>query len=356
MKRAYLSLGLGFLMIACAAADDAAPGAALAAVAEVVVYRDPTKVVCAGTLIAPDLVLTAKHCVMREVDTPWSAVGGSIELHFGPDAANPSYTARVNEVYACRLEEGGDYGVGCDMAVLRLTQRVPGIAPIPVSNASLAALVGSDFTTVSYGPPSRLRKQGTARLVAVEGKSLHALYATFDDLLAALEQVEGPEQVALGRAAYRTHYDQDLLASYEVRAGGADGNATIGAGDAGAPLLRLEGGRLTVSGLVSSPSLSRNGWGGSGAVYATFGPLARVMLDNAEHDPCVGLDSRGKCEGDVAIQCSKRQDGERRLIRTDCALVGQHCKIKFGPLACGDRPETTCARTHEATLLAPSMS
>ena len=63
-----------------------------------------------------------------------------------------------------------------------------------------------------------------------------------------------------------------------------------------------------------------------------FGPEALTFLDQAKQwvDPCEDLTTLGRCDGDTVLRCTKRDEGERRSIETDCSLFGQTCALTPG--------------------------
>jgi hypothetical protein len=62
-----------------------------------------------------------------------------------------------------------------------------------------------------------------------------------------------------------------------------------------------------------------------GAVYAVPGQSAQDLIKASLTDPCDGVPALGRCEGDVAVRCTNADEGPRRVTRTDCAGLLQHC-------------------------------
>lgn len=117
---------------------------------------------CTGTLIAPQLVLTAAHCVKDP------RLGSDLEVLFGSDAAAPD--ARVQRVAAVHTHP--DYradGDAADLAILVLAEAAP-VAPVPLGSASLAGAAGRSVRIVGFGQtrasgePPRTKRSGTARI------------------------------------------------------------------------------------------------------------------------------------------------------------------------------------------------
>jgi hypothetical protein len=164
------------------------------------------------------------------------------------------------------------------------------------------------------------------KLQATSGPGLHATFATYDAFAAFIDRTEGAGFVASQDAFYRQRYDQPLLDGYEAELGGADGNAQICHGDSGGPLLKAVDGKLAVYGVASTVvSGVKQVCENAGGVYATFGPDAQTLFAEITHDPCESLPAAGTCEGDVAVRCSRSDEGARRVLRTDCSLLAQRC-------------------------------
>lgn len=112
---------------------------------------------CTGTLVASDLVLTARHCV--EEDEP-------IEVAVGSDAVDAKAVANGRKVYM----PTGD-GDGNDIALVALDRRIVEIAPAVVRTTKPA--IGERAVAVGYGEdgdgavPERRRQRANIRIDAV---------------------------------------------------------------------------------------------------------------------------------------------------------------------------------------------
>jgi hypothetical protein len=55
-------------------------------------------------------------------------------------------------------------------------------------------------------------------------------------------------------------------------------------------------------------------------------------------DPCEGVSRQGECDGAAAVRCTGEGEGERRLVRIDCGLLGLACGVGAGhSVACTGR-------------------
>jgi V8-like Glu-specific endopeptidase len=100
---------------------------------------------CTGTLVAPNVVLTAAHCL--------PAVGGA--AFFGPDVDNFFDSRSVVEEFQSRDYDAGIFAGG-DMALVRLQSDAPAtVTPLPMNRTPLTQDdVGKDIRTVGYGRTS----------------------------------------------------------------------------------------------------------------------------------------------------------------------------------------------------------
>lgn len=93
-------------------------------------YRNqPSASICSGTLIAPDLILTAAHCYNSEAICPQASWVFSYN-----ESKTGRYEIKKNEVYRCKeiVFKSFDVENGADFAVIRLDRRVKKHSPVMI--------------------------------------------------------------------------------------------------------------------------------------------------------------------------------------------------------------------------------
>lgn len=305
---------------------------------------DSTDMFCTGTLISPRAVLTAKHCGVQtdQVQDDAGAVqtvetrfvdAAKVSFAIGPDKSHPTKVVEAESVELCNLYQGGVSTLGCDTAIYYLKEPITDIKPLKVAPGPLAAdSIGKRMVAIGYGRTSQTdatkygtRKLGNVTVRAVTGPFLSSVYPTVDQFLDAERADEGNAYVTAADAVLRQFYPTPLLDQYEAYAGNADGDVQVCSGDSGGPLLEKVDGELVVRGVASTVMSGVRLPCKMGVIYATFGPKAQDILKNAINDPCQGVPPEGRCDGDVAVRCTRVDEGPRRLVKVDCAAALQKC-------------------------------
>ena len=115
---------------------------------EVVFLYNTRGAACTATIVAPRLVLTAKHCVQNVSGAQSAAPASDFIVMVGSDVNRPQRTYRVQEV---RPAPGRwDLRDASDVAVLILATRATEV-PREIAFDSPGGLFGQQFTAVGYG-------------------------------------------------------------------------------------------------------------------------------------------------------------------------------------------------------------
>jgi hypothetical protein len=127
-------------------------------VAVVGITDDASGATCTGALIAPDLVLTAQHCV-----APVMNIGPCSQGTFGaPGSASSFYVttrpmftlnpADYHAVAEIRVPPGGDRFCGRDVVLLRLGAQVAASEAAPIApRLAPAVQVAEEYSAIGYG-------------------------------------------------------------------------------------------------------------------------------------------------------------------------------------------------------------
>lgn len=256
---------------------------------------------CTGTLVAPDIVLTAKHCVTQDATGASTFLADTehpIFFTVGPDASRPRRTIAVKSTKVAPVVDGGYADLGADVALVFLQEKITDIPPWKVDGSLIsAAREGQRYTAIGYGirdlhGAAGQRKIGRLTLQAAQGKPLPRLFKTFEDFQSYLRAQEGDAWVASQDARLRKFYNLQLLApkpgdvttlpaapGYEAYLGYGTKDVQPCSGDSGGPLVTKVAGSNVVVGVVSASFKGPSSPCSTlGEVYATFGPTVATFL------------------------------------------------------------------------------
>ena len=132
------------------------------------------RVFCTGTLVSPESILTAAHCIDEAGGDP------AVAAFFGNDAASTGTRIGVDS-YSTHPGWTGSLSGGHDLAVLHLISPQPLALIKPMNTADLAAHVGADYRVVGFGIHDRTTREldgkkrvGRMRIARLTGDYLEA--------------------------------------------------------------------------------------------------------------------------------------------------------------------------------------
>lgn len=123
---------------------------------------------CTGTLVAPDVVLTAAHCVLD--DRGRTSPVSQLAFVLGDDSAAPVASARVRAVHVHPGYAETDDTAEYDVAILQLQRALTQAEPLAVNCGALASssFVGRTLQMVGYGDTATRGSNNTRKWWASE--------------------------------------------------------------------------------------------------------------------------------------------------------------------------------------------
>ena len=329
------------------------------------VFIDPTTNVpspfCSSTLIAPETVVTAKHCaaIFPQIEN----AGFKLAWAVGPHASAPLELIPVVAADTSPGDVGGFVQMGRDVAVAYLEH--PSTIPPAVPKPGAEATVSRPMVSIGYGVFSAggssddQRRIGRETVAAQSGKVFEIMFGSFENFVEWEFTGQVTDEDFLANfppddptiAQLRALFDTQLLFDqHEVVTGLAASDTQSCFGDSGGPLAGFTNGHWETYGVVSGGLSSLRSACDFGTVYSTFGPDSLAFLQKAVTwtDPCGDVSAQGQCDGNVATRCeTSLVAGIRRLQTEDCAAQGLTCVASGAGVGCGAVPEPVAAQAPE---------
>ncbi|MBE3639401.1 trypsin-like serine peptidase [Mangrovicoccus algicola] len=226
---------------------------------------------CSGVLIAPDAVLTARHCADAAATETWSA-------GFMSGGTTTGYRVSAAASLSPAPDAGRAYFDGSDLTVFTLDGPVAGIDPLQVYSGPY--LIES-FAMVGWG------LYGTGTTGAVQGPSADHRGFAVNTLEAYLADRDGEVSLLLADFDNAAGTENSLVDHVGVPSDAAalDYEGLIAPGDSGGPMLLLRDGRWVVGGITTGilgyDEAADSDYGDVGVWTAISSAAARELVASA---------------------------------------------------------------------------
>ncbi len=183
MRRIAPALVASILGIACTAASasrteplvQGTPSSDASVLAVIHTRPTGTRQLCTGTLVAPTLVLTAKHCVYEDMGgAAWEPIPTSdLSVAIGDSVASATDEIAVTSIATTAGPyHDGDGAIGGDLALLTLASAPAGLVPHAITLGAPAVseairIVGFGYTEAGGAGTLGTRNEGSAGIVSV---------------------------------------------------------------------------------------------------------------------------------------------------------------------------------------------
>lgn len=280
---------------------------------------------CTGTLIAPDKVVTAAHCV--------SGVSASrMQFVIGPSLSQAEYVLDVASVQA--HPDYDAYNIRNDIGLVTLASNAP-VDPMPVVEQIDSSWVGENLFFVGYGVDDGYNHTGAGvkRAVWIAITQVYATAFRYEhpDKNTCSGDSGGPAFIKDPQGNYLlagvTSYGDAYCSSYGVDTrvdvfrdflGLAGGGVTDNCGDEtqvgrcdGDTVIWCEGGEIHQQDCAAEGKVC--GFDDARGYYA-------CLDTGTTDDPCNGETYVGRCDGDTVIWCQDDQ-----VHSQDCTAEGKVC-------------------------------
>jgi len=238
--------------------------------------QSPDGKFCSGTLVAPNVIITARHCLNRGCNDAF--ISGKT---FATHGTRATIVSQKILPYAGAPSSGSDCN-GSDFAVGVLDRAIPDVTPLKTGQLAPSD-VGKILEFVGYGyneqNVSGSRTKGPSILRAVSGNFWEQTFGSLKGVQAHVKARVGGDYPRFA-SMIGQYYNTPLVGAFEAFLW-APNQAQTRNGDSGGAILDKVDGKLVIYGTVSG------GWSGIdkrlnlGTVVSTVNPQTQALIDEA---------------------------------------------------------------------------